>query len=174
MAALNSTLEPDWWYELTREIRIQVSGDDIQKVPPLLYLRRLNLTLESNSQQLEERLAHYPSEEGEKRLAFINSLMDTLRSIIQNWIQVDPMPPHSGIGYGDIERILNDIEKCLPGSGTELQKVLNLPGDEVASIMEAWGRKEFINAGRGLRHLLVLDPDRRRLLRAGRARATGD
>jgi len=169
MAALNSTLEPDWWYELTREIRIQVSGDDIQKVPPLLYLRRLNLTLESNSQQLEERLAHYPSEEGEKRLAFINSLMDTLRSIIQNWIQVDPMPPHSGIGYGDIERILNDIEKCLPGSGTELQKVLNLPGDEVASIMEAWGRKEFINAGRGLRHLLVLDPDRRRLLRAEKA-----
>ena len=69
--------QPDWWYELTREIRIQVSGDDIQKVPPLLYLRRLNLTLESNSQQLEERLAHYPSEEGEKRLAFINSLINS-------------------------------------------------------------------------------------------------
>ena len=35
--------------------------------------------------------------------------------------------------------------------------------------MEAWNRKEFIDVGRGLRGLLVLDPDRRRLVQSERA-----
>jgi len=166
MEALNSNQEPDWWYELTREIRFQVLGKESQIIPPLLYLRRLNLTLQANSQQLEDRLAHSPAPEGEKKLTVINALIETVKSCIQNWIQVDPMPPYSGIGYGEIERILGEIEKCIPGGGTEMQRVLALPGEQLETVLNSWGRKEFINAGRGLRRLLVLDPDRRRLLRA--------
>ena len=44
-----------------------------------------------------------------------------------------------------------------------------LPRQQVRTILETWGRKEFVSAAQELRRLLVMDPDRRRLLRADQA-----
>jgi serine/threonine protein kinase len=169
MAALQSNPEPEWWYEMVQQARIQASDETTAAIRPFLSLRRLALTLQSYSQQLEDRLARTPSPEEEQRLAAMNALLATLRRVVQNWVQPEPFPPYSGLGYAEIETLFNSIEAVLSGGGLEMQRVLNGSRAQVNTILEAWGRKEFVTAAQGLRYLLVLDPDRRRLLRADAA-----
>jgi serine/threonine protein kinase len=169
LAALGTNAEPDWWYELTQQARVQAAGDEMKAIPPLLSLRRLVLHLQTNSLQLEDRLVRSPSSEGDQRLASMQALLEMLRRAVQNWVQLDPLPPYSAINYGEIEQLFPEIERCLPGGGAELQRLLEKPRSQVHSLLEDWGRKEFVNVGQGLRRLLVLDPDRRRLVRADQA-----
>jgi len=169
LAALGTNAEPDWWYELTQQMRIQAAGDEMKAIPPLLALRRLVLHLQTSILQLEDRLARSPSTEGDQRLSSMRALLEALRRAVQNWVQLDPLPPHSSINYSEIELLFPEIERCLSGGGAELQRLLEQPRAQVRSLLEDWGRKEFVDAGHGLRRLLVLDPDRRRLVRADQA-----
>ena len=169
LAALEINAEPDWWFELVQQVRVQAAGDEMKAIPPLLSLRRLVLHLQTSSLQLEDRLARLPSAEGSQRLASMYKLLESLRLAVQNWIQLDPMPPHSTINYNEIDLLFPEIEHCIPGGGDELKRLLEKPKVQVVSLLENWGRKEFVNAAHGLRRLLVLDPDRRRLVRADQA-----
>jgi serine/threonine protein kinase len=169
LAALGSNAEPDWWFDLTQQVRVQAAGDEMKSIPPLLSLRRLVLHLQTSRLQLEDHLVRSPSAEGQQRLNSMQTLLESLRRAVQNWVQLDPMPPNSTITYSEIDLLFPDIERCLPGSGAELQRLLEKPKAQVYGLLEDWGRKEFVNAGHGLRRLLVLDPDRRRLVRADQA-----
>jgi serine/threonine protein kinase len=169
LASLQAGPEPDGWNELVQQVRLQACGDEVASIRPHLTLRRMALTIQSLNQQLEDRLARKPNPEDQSRYNSIETLLETLRGVIQNWIQLEPLPPHSGLAYGEIEALFNEVEAVYPGGGYELQRVLEGSRTQVRLILEAWGRKEFVNASRELRQLLVLDPDRRRLLRADQA-----
>lgn len=164
LTAIQSNAEPDGWYDIVQQVRSQAGGEETNSIPPLLALRRLSLTLQSNCRQIEDRLARSPSEDGNQRLAAMSALLDALRRAVQNWIQVDPFPPYTSLAYSEVEELFSEIETYLPGGSAELQRLLDRPRAQVNTILEAWGRKEFITATHGLRRLLVLDPDRRRLV----------
>lgn len=172
VTSLGSEQEPDWWYELTRQVRLMAANQTANRITPLLFVKRLNLTLQSNYLELEEIMAKTPSEDGEKRLKNIQKLLDRIKNTIQNWVQLEPAPPYSGISYEEIESLLSEIEKIIPGAGVQMQQVLELPGEQVAHILDEWNKKEFDNAEIRLRRLLILDPDRRRLVKTERALKT--
>jgi serine/threonine protein kinase len=169
MEALQAKAEPDWWFEMVQKVRKQITGEEEKTNLPLLTLRRLTLQLQSDCHQLEDNLERSPSGEEEQGLAAMRSLYDLMRQAIQNWVQLDPYPPFSGINYGEIEQLFNEIEKYLGGRGAEMVHLLKQPRAQVNIVLETWGKKEFIAASRELRNLLVLDPDRRRLVRANQA-----
>lgn len=176
LASLQAESEPDWWNELLDEVRCRrlVKEDGLQR--PLLSLRRLALTLQTYNQQMEDQQARTPGREGDaERLAAPQNLLERMREVISNWVQIEPLPPHCTLLYSDIDPLIDEIDSALPGAGAQLARALEQPRIQVKAVLEAWNRKEFSTATRGLRSLLMVDPDRRRLLRAERAlQATPD
>ncbi len=166
VAALGSGPETDWWNDLLPDIRRMAAGEQAALARPLLNLRRLHLSIQSSAQRLEDRLARTPDPEKQDELERMNALADRLRRVIHNWVQTEPLPPHSTIAYSDLEPMIGEIESVQPGAGDDIRRVLDLPRQLVRSILEIWGRKEFVSASKELRRLLACDPDRRRLLHA--------
>jgi hypothetical protein len=89
--------------------------------------------------------------------------------VVKKWRELEPAPPHSGVGYNDIGELIDAIEALLPGTRQSLELVLTQPKAQSAIVLSAWERKDFETAQKALRTLLVWDPDRRRLRRADRA-----
>jgi serine/threonine protein kinase len=166
LSSLHSGPEPDWWNDILPPVRRLAAGEDVAATQPLLNLRRISLTLKAGAQQMEDRATHYQNSDLDELVRQQVALSESLREVIQNWVQVEPHPPHSMLVYSDLDPLVNEIEAALPGAGDELRRVMQAPRRQVRDILEAWGRKEFITASKGLRHLLALDPDRRRLLRS--------
>ena len=169
LAALQNGPEPDWWNDVLPHVRKLAWDENTEYPRPLLNLRRLYLTLHSSAQQMEDQLVHYPDAERQSHLDNLLNLTQRLRAVIHNWVQIEPLPPHSMLVYSDLDPLINEVEVFLPGSGNELRQTMEPARQQVLTILEAWGRKEFISAARDLRSLLVLDPDRRRLLRAAQS-----
>lgn len=167
---LQSSSEPEYWNDLLAPVRVMAGGEKATGVRPLLTLRRAALTLQSAANALEDRLVRDgASPQDAQRLQDWTSLLETLRETAHNWVQLDPLPPHSGLAYLDVEALLQPIEDALPGAGTNLREALSPARDLSAQVLEAWNRREFSSASRLLRRLLTWDPDRRRLLRADQA-----
>ncbi len=169
LAALQTGPEPDWWNDILPQVRKLSGGEGESLARPLLNLRRLYLTLHTSAQQLEDRLARMPDASSQAHLDNLLDLTQRLRGVIHNWVQLEPLPPHSILAYSDLEPLVNEIEVFLPGAGYEMRQTLEPARRQVLTILEAWGRKEFVSAAHELRGLLVFDPDRRRLLRAAQA-----
>jgi serine/threonine protein kinase len=89
--------------------------------------------------------------------------------VVKKWRGIDPAPPHSGIGYSELDGYIQDIESICPGTQAKLEKVLTQPKAQAEIALSAWERKDFEQARRALHMLLIWDPDRRRLIRADRA-----
>ena len=166
---MGSGPEADWWNDLLPDIRRLAENEQIAMFRPLLNLRRLHLSLQSSAQNLEDRLARNPDAEAQTHFERINQLTGRLRQVIHNWVQLEPLPPHSMLAYSDFEPLINEIEAVLPGAGDDLRRAMHPPRQQVQTILETWGRKEFVSAAQELRRLLVMDPDRRRLMRADQA-----
>lgn len=173
---LQAAPEPDWWNDLLVPLRHYAGGEQAVATRPLLTLRRTALTLQSAAQQLEDRLArtgeNEDGSEDELRLARMRSLIDQMREVAINWVQLDPLPPFSGISYTDLDLLIDDIDREMPRAGSELVRILEPAREHVSNALMAWNRREFATTGRTLRALLVWDPDRRRLLSAGQALLT--
>lgn len=158
---LENAPEPDNWQDLVEQVRALALPEDALNVRPLPVLKRILFTLQTTLQRLEDQ-KRADEEEG---LA-LRTLVEQLQAVAYNWVQVDPLPPHTTITYQDAETLITDIEHFLPGAGNDLRRALTPLRRQVQDVLESWGRREFILARQGLRRLLALDPDRRRLLRA--------
>ena len=166
---LGASPEPDWWNDLLVPVRQLAGGDEAAVTRPLLTLRRTALTLQSASEQLEDRLVRPNAGAGPEdsaRLDRMSNLIDAMREVARNWVQVDPLPPYSSLGYMDLDLLLDEIDREMPGAGAEIRRVLDPARDLTSQVLSAWNRREFANAGRILRAILVWDPDRRRLVSA--------
>jgi serine/threonine protein kinase len=163
---------PDWWEEVSQGIR-QVYlhiGEDLNT--PDVAARRLFYTLQTalvqKGDQRQSSLTVGEAEAANDWLAGEDILKLFEEEVVKKWREVDPAPPNSGINYGEVDGLLEEIEAILPGSRESFGKVLAQPKAHSAIVLDAWERKDFETARQALRRLLLWDPYRRRLLKADR------
>ena len=89
--------------------------------------------------------------------------------VISKWKEIEPSPPNSGIGYAEVVGVIDPIEDLLPGTREKLKNTLIQPKAQADLVLNAWEHKDFEQARRGLRSILVWDPDRARLFTASKA-----
>ena len=152
--ALNQP-EPVGWDELCDQIRSRETGSATLR--PFVALNRLIHALQAVSQH---------SDEPEPYLKLADQLKD---EILPRWRQLEPNPPFSGISYQEIERHIEIAQALMPEAARNLVQSLDQPRALVQIVLDAWEMKDFDTARRGLRRVLLWDPDRNRLLSADAA-----
>jgi len=146
------------WKQINTRIREFIIGDDI--ITPLVSLNRLILTLQASKQTS-------PTDAEVEANTTLSTLLSHLQEeILPRWIQFDPDPPNSSLAYDDIEFYQDQITKVSPTAGNTLFKSLVQPQSQVRIVLDAWEAREFSTARRGLRLILLWDPDRKRVLHA--------
>jgi serine/threonine protein kinase len=177
-ARLGDGPRPDWWEKISQEVRKIALGLEPEALSPYTMFYRLYYTLQAEvtkkgDQRLRvsaEGLTNNDHEPGGFHWQASEDLIATIREeVIKKWKEIEPCPPNSGIGYSEVDSVIDLIEDLLPGSREKLDKSLAQPKAQVDLVLNAWEHKDFELARRGLRSLLVWDPDRARLLTAEKA-----
>jgi serine/threonine protein kinase len=171
LAAAADGPEPAWWQDLACLIREFEYGIDTHTPTPLMAIKRALHSLQSVAKQIEDTKPSpaQPNLLSEPAASTISiaQLIEIMREeVIVDWARLDPDPPDSGIEYSKIDRLLIEIGEANPAALEVISRALEQPKAQVKLTMEAWGRKEFETARRGLRNILLWDPDRRRLFLA--------
>jgi hypothetical protein len=168
LAAVQNAPEPDWWYDLTTQVRRRLVDLAPDAVTPLVAVKRVLLTLQSLVIQIEDRRSADPATNPE--YVILQSLVSRLKEeVVPNWMWADPNPPFASLAYADIDAMLLDIGAVLPDGQHAIGRALTQAKVQVSVVLDAWNRKEFVTANKTLRQVLLWDPDRRRLLRAEQA-----
>lgn len=161
--------EPTWWDHLSSLIRQMGLGIDPESIPPLIVLRRNILLMQAAWLKMCDQPGSEnpdPSER-ETQSRAIDSVLKTLKEeIAVRWEETEPAPPDSDLMYSEIERYFGDINAFMPEAMQTLARSLKQPAEQVRIILESWDSMDFDSARRGLRRLLLWDPDRRRVLAA--------
>ena len=169
---------PDWWKIISQEVRKVCLGLEPESLSPFTVFYRLFYTLQAEVTRKDEARLHAAIEGiGNKAQELEDfhwqaseELIAAIREeVIIKWKEIEPCPPYSGIGYSDVDSVIDPIEDLLPGSHEELEKSLIQPKAQVDLVLNAWEHKDFELARRGLRSILVWDPDRARLFIADKA-----
>jgi serine/threonine protein kinase len=167
---------PAWWEDLSRQVRSLHLGISKDAVTPFVAFNRLIHALQAlalgttNTSPQASFLASNPNIENEALKKQIEQLVSDLRQeVLARWIQSEPDPPDSGIDYQEIERYLPLASQLLPGPAQAVINALDQPRAQVKIVLDAWNRREFDTSRHALRHNLIWDPDRLRLLTADKA-----
>ncbi len=164
---------PDWWDNVTQGVQNVHLNLDKGALTPDVVVKRLFYTLQTAVLQMEDQNQFSDAEGDNRRARELLAREDILKifdeEVVKKWKEIDPAPPNSGIGYRDIEGVIEDIETILPGTQENLGKVLTQPKAQAEIVLNAWEHKDFETASQALRRLLLWDPNRRRLLQADRA-----
>jgi serine/threonine protein kinase len=176
LAAVQNAPEPDWWYDLTTQVRRRTLDLGPDVITPLVAVKRALLTLQSMAIKIEDQRGTHRSpgrasdENPNPQYVIIQSIASRLKEeIVPNWMRADPNPPFASLVYADIDALLLDIGAILPDGQQAIGRALTQPKVQVSVVLDAWNRKEFVIASKALRQVLLWDPDRRRLLRADQA-----
>lgn len=177
-ARLGDGPRPEWWEKISQEVRKVDLGLEPEAITPYTMVARLYFTLRSEATRKGEgrlrttapKVASSSQETGGFHWQASEELIAAVREeIINKWKEIEPCPPNSGISYTEVDSLIEPIEELLPGTHQQLEKTLAQPKAQVDLVLDAWGRKDFELARRGLRSILVWDPDRTRLLTAEKA-----
>jgi serine/threonine protein kinase len=175
LAAVQNAPEPDWWYDLTTQVRRRMLDLGSEAITPLVAVKRVLLTMQSMVIRMEDRRSRVTGgrasdETANPQYVTLQALAARLKDeIIPNWMAVDPNPPFASLNYADIDALLLDIGAVLPDGQQSIGRALTQPRVQVSLVLDAWSRKEFVTASKALRQVMLWDPDRRRLLRADQA-----
>ncbi|MBN2550872.1 MAG: hypothetical protein JXB15_17040 [Anaerolineales bacterium] len=162
--ALSSEQNEFDWEALCLALRSIYLHTSPQEPTPLVALKRLIHTLQAAALSSPNQPV-LPQD----TVALAERLSRNLREeILPRWLEPEPDPPDSGLEYREVERYLVELEDSFPSATQPLVNALNQPRAQVNIVLDAWGRMDFEVARRGLRHLLIWDPDRRRILQADR------
>lgn len=177
---------PDWWQDLCAQVRFLALDINSQGITPRTAVNRLILALQSSSRQAqpgleaEQERAENPENEvrspqGYGRHLLHNKLLRSLQEeVSRRWTELEPDPPDSDIGYQEVLRYRDEMLELAPVAGQALLRALDQPAAQVQIVLDAWERMDFTTAQRGLKRILVWDPDRRRLISAERAIQSAD
>jgi serine/threonine protein kinase len=170
---------PNWWEELNRSLRQLQFGISQDVILPYVIVTRTFFTMQAAYMQAANMQAASLKREAVSQPQALNFrgppgepdefLHLFEEEVVQKWKDIEPPPPNSGVAYGEIGQSLEQIETVLPGSSEALRKGFSQINAQAEIVLDAWQRKEFEKARRGIRQLLVLDPHRRRLLTTDRA-----
>jgi serine/threonine protein kinase len=162
---------PNWWEDLNRRLRHLQFGISNDVILPYVIVTRTFFTMQAIALK-QEKVGQQQGFSFETQVQPVvpdEFLRLFEEEVVQKWKDIEPPPPNSGVGYGEIEQNLEQIEIILPGSSEALRKGFSQLNAQAEIILDAWQRKEFEKARRGIRQLLLLDPHRRRLLTTDRA-----
>jgi serine/threonine protein kinase len=172
---------PAWWEKISQEVRKVCLGLEPEALSPYTVLARLYYTLQAEvtkfgNQRLRgatDGMGKNGQEQGGFHWQASEELIATIsEEVIKKWKELEPCPPNSGIGYTELDNLIDPIEELLPGWKEKLEKSLSQPKAQVDLVLNAWEHKDFELARRGLRSILVWDPDRARLFTAQKAIGT--
>jgi len=172
---------PAWWEKISQEIRKVCLGLEPEALSPYTVFTRLYYTLQADvTRKGEQRLrvaADGMGKDNQELGIFYRQareeLIATIREeVINKWKEIEPCPPNSGIGYTEVDSLIEHIEDLLPGSRENLERSLTQPKTQVDLVLNAWEHKDFELVHRGLRSILMWDPDRARLFTAEKAIGT--
>jgi serine/threonine protein kinase len=175
---LGDSPRPEWWEKISQEMRIVALGLEPDAISLYTVFARLYYTLQAEvSRNGEKRLlmasadtSNNGQEKDNPHWQAGGEFIATVREeIINKWKEIEPYPPNSGIGYTAVDSLIVPIEELLPGTCEKLEKSLAQPKAQVELVLKAWEQKDFELARRGLRTILLWDPDRLRLLTAEKA-----
>lgn len=168
--AIGDAAEPNWWYEVIGQIRRLQLGSGADTLLPLVAANRLALGLQMAIRQIEDSLSRRAVSSAEMaELSHLKLISRTLQEdVVSSWTLVDPHPPQAALDYDYLSRVLKDLGKTLQGEQQVIGRILNQPRSQVQLTLDAWNRKDFVSASQGLRHILMWDPDRRRVILADR------
>ncbi len=147
--------DPEWWAELSSQVRQQAGEDDT--IRPLIAVNRLIHALKSTISR------------GQNMELYQELVSQVDSTIIPRWTQLEPDPPDAGIEYSEVENILDKIKELHPESAQILVQSLEQPRAQVNIALDAWRRQDFDTTARVFRQILFWDPDRIRLLQADKA-----
>ena len=157
---------PDWWGDVSQGVRrVQLKLDD-DTLPPDVLVSRVFYTLQTAILQMGDKNHARTADELPAREGLLRIFEE---EVVRKWKEVEPAPPNSGIGYTEIDGLIEGIQAILPDARAQLDKALAQPKAQAEIVLSAWDRKDFETARQGLRRLLLWDPNRRRLLQADMA-----
>ncbi len=170
---------PAWWPELSTITRELEFDGDHQPITPRTAIGRLILSLQSTIQYASQSTPPVSSENviSQDQANDANHLEERRKQLILNlkeeairrWSELEPVPPNSDIGYQEVVNYSKEILDLAPAAGKSLLQALEQPLAHYRIVMDAWERQEFETALRGLRRMLLWDPDRKRLITASLA-----
>jgi serine/threonine protein kinase len=165
---------PAWWDEIARRARVFYFQLEPESGLPYVAVSRLFFTFQSTVLNQREKHSREPaSREAGDALRQLDHYTDLARmmdeEIVKKWKEVEPAPPNSGLEYTGLDELLQEIENLLPDAAQGLRIALTQPAAQAGLVIDAWRRKDFEAARRGLRNLLLWDPHRRRVWMAERA-----
>lgn len=162
-----------------RQIELQTGPDALT---PYLIVSRLAHAIQAVSLKIEDSINLRPlplglreaAAQGEQspaspldRMRDYEMVVNALREeVLPRWKDPEPDLPDSGLEYQDIDQLTAGIVALQPEAEALLTKALDQPKAQVKIILDAWNRKEFETALRGLRRVLLWDPDRLRVFTA--------
>ncbi|HSQ17959.1 MAG TPA: serine/threonine-protein kinase, partial [Anaerolineales bacterium] len=177
-ARLGDGLRPAWWEKISQDVRKVCLGLEAEALSPYTVFTRLYYTLQAEVTKkgdqrrrvAAEGMGNNGQELGVLHWQACEELVSTIREeVIKKWKEIEPCPPNSDISYSEVDSIIDQIEDLLPASRENLEKSLTEPRAQVDLVLNAWEHKDFELARRGLRSILVWDPDRARLFTADKA-----
>jgi serine/threonine protein kinase len=170
---IQDTPAPNWWFELIGQVRNLELGPEADTLLPLVAVNRLVLCLHALIRKSEDQQARLLSQNQNvpaQDLDELNRLKHIVRSLLEDvvstWTMADPPPPNAFLDYDNLSRTIKELGTILLTEQQLVERQLYRPRVQVRIVLDAWERKEFVTANQGLRHILLWDPDRRRVLRA--------
>jgi serine/threonine protein kinase len=176
--ACSKSSDPSIWNALSRHIRSLVPEIAQDATPPYQAVTRLVQGLEDDLSREREKIETSPQDESQtETLANFEGLVAKLKNdIVLKWTEIEPPPPGADISYSPVEDLIFELQEIFVEMGIEpntrlgaLKRALSQPQAQVAITLDTWRAKGFRTAQKGLRNLLVWDPDRVRVLRADQA-----
>jgi serine/threonine protein kinase len=176
--ACSKSSDPSIWKVLSRLIRHLIPEIAPDSTLPYQAVVRLLQGLEDDLAREKLKIETSPQDESHTNTLtnFEFSLAKLKNDIVLKWTEIEPPPPGAGISYSPVEDLIIEIQVILIELGIEpntrlgvLKRALSQPQAQAAILLDTWRAKGFRTAQRGLRHLLVWDPDRVRVLRADQA-----
>lgn len=170
LTGMQNSVDHPWWEEISQTVRQALTGDEKAPVRPYVMVNRLFYTLQSAPAAFNPRTGEAASQGSpQPMLSQESALMILQEDVIKKWRQLEPLPPNADLPYNDLEPIRATLEQLANGALEPVDKTLALAKAQIQIVLDAWERKDFDTARRGLRRVLVWDPDRLRLLGADRA-----
>ncbi len=171
LTGIQNNVDHPWWEEISQAVRQALTGDDKAPVRPFVMVNRLYYTLQSApAAAFNPRSGGATHAENQQPTLSQEAALVILQDdVIKKWRQLEPLPPNADLPYNDLEPIRATLELYANGALEPVDKALEQAKAHIQIVMDAWERKDFDTARRGLRRALVWDPDRLRLLDADRA-----
>ena len=166
LSGLDGSQLPQWWDDISGQIRQLHLQTEPDSLTPYIAVSRHYFTLQAKiipSDNSNEQDDTSSAQDSQGVLQVFNE------EVIKKWKDPQPAPPNSGVEYRDIDHLIDDIDRVLPGAKETLESILVQPKEQALKVIAAWESVDFDAARRHLRRLLLWDPHRRRLIQADRA-----